>query len=187
MTGSYISVRAFSYWGSRFDSNKRPPRRSYLLLLFIKLEGQSAWVPLRLYGMAPTTKQPPQHRRELPIGSPLAAMESLTAPGATGEVASGPAVDNRRPQALVDPSNVINPLGGKRLRQRRHRLGRKSHSHGPLDSAPAHSPCSRLTSLTFIAHIKYHRSWRSSCHTYELFMNHAMICVCVVINLTATR
>ena len=52
-------------------------------------------------------------------------MTSSTAPGAADKVASRPAVDHRLPQAPVDLTNAKKPLGGKRLRQRPHRLGRK--------------------------------------------------------------
>jgi len=52
-------------------------------------------------------------------------MTSSTTPGAAGTVASRPAVDQGLPQALADLTNAKKPLGGKRLRQRLHRLGRK--------------------------------------------------------------
>ena len=40
-------------------------------------------------------------------------------------MASRPAVDQGLPQALADLTNAKKPLGGKHLRQRLHRLGRK--------------------------------------------------------------
>ena len=75
--------------------------------------------------MAPTTNSSRQHQRGLPIVSPLAEMTSSTTPGAADKVASRPAVDQGLPQALADLTNAKKPLGGKRLRQRLHRLGRK--------------------------------------------------------------
>ena len=55
----------------------------------------------------------------------LAAMTSFTTDGAAGRVASRPAVDRGLPPALADLTNAKKPLGGKRLRQRLHRLGRR--------------------------------------------------------------
>jgi len=52
-------------------------------------------------------------------------MTSSTTPGAADTVASRPTVDQGLPQALADLTNAKKPLGGKRLRQRLHRLGRK--------------------------------------------------------------
>ena len=75
--------------------------------------------------MAPTTTSSRRHQRGLPIVSPLATMTSSTTPGAADTVASRPAVDQGLPQALADLTNAKKPLGGKRLRQRLHRLGRK--------------------------------------------------------------
>ena len=52
-------------------------------------------------------------------------MTSSTTTGAADTVASRPAVDQGLPQALADLTNAKKPLGGKRLRQQLHRLGRK--------------------------------------------------------------